>query len=637
MNFSLFLSRRVQWLNVPVVALVALLQRTPVVRVVTMAENFVMASPIGNVLRSSVAAVASVGIHSLAGATELVPSTPSPAAGTVGSALSISFGISGTLSTPETWTVGGSVPNGATFNGGITSGTVTSATVTLAGTPTSAGTFDMTLRAHDGPTGTSSPIYTYRVVITGSGNAAPSFTTQPQSQTVTVGTNVTFTVQVAGTPVPTLQWRKDGNNLTGETGTSLALTAVQTTAAGTYTVVATNSGGSATSTGAVLTVNAVSGNPPATPASAGAYASGANEVTLSWLKAATGGAATGYKVERASDNTFGTGLMTFDLTSPVTSHIDTSAGAGTTYFYRVSAVNGGGTSAPTSAIQVNTPGSTGTGATKFVNIATRAFCGTGNNVTIGGFVISGGATKRVLVRAVGPSLTAQGLAQGEVLLDPMIEVHRGAPVIASNDNWGEAQNAAEIPTVGAQIGATPLTASDTNSSALLLNLTPGVYSFVASGKAGTSGVVLLEVYDADATPGGSTFANIATRAFSTTGNGVTIGGFVVGGEAPKQVLIRAVGPTLTTQGLGAGEVLSDPTIELHQGAPIIAINDNWGDNANAASIGSTAARIGASPLAGSDSNSAAMLVKLRPGVYSFIARGKTEPSGIVLVEVYDAD
>ncbi|HTO04166.1 MAG TPA: hypothetical protein VL069_10720, partial [Opitutus sp.] len=296
-----------------------------------------------------------------------------------------------------------------------------------------------------------------------------------------------------------------------------------------------------------------------------------------------------------------------------------------------------GASAPTAAIQVATLASNQTGATRFVNIATRAFCSTGNSVTIGGFVVAGGASKRVLIRAVGPSLTAQGIGQSEVLMDPMIEVHKGAPVIADNDNWGQNPNAADITSVASQIGASALLASDANSSALLITLESGVYSFIARGKNDSSGIVLLEVYDADASTGGSRFANIATRAFSTSGNGVTIGGFVVSGAAPKQVLLRAVGPTLTSMGIGQSEVLVDPTIELHQGAPIIAINDNWGHNANAADITTTGARIGAAPFASTDTASSALLVRLPPGVYSFIARGKVEPSGIVLVEIYDAD
>lgn len=278
-----------------------------------------------------------------------------------------------------------------------------------------------------------------------------------------------------------------------------------------------------------------------------------------------------------------------------------------------------------------------TSTTRLTNIATRAYCSTGNGVTIGGFVVSGSTTKRVLIRAVGPSLTAQGIGPTEVLLDPAIEVHQGSPVIAFNDNWTDNANAAEITAIAQSIGATAFTAGDTKSSALLLDLSPGVYSFIARGQAASSGIVLLEVYDADSVTTDARFSNIATRAYSTTGNGVTIGGFVISGNAPKKILLRAVGPTLTTQGLGAAEVLANPTIELHQGSPVIATNDNLVDNANAADLLTTGARIGATPLTSSDTTSSSLLLTLDPGVYSFIARGKTDASGVVLVEVYDAD
>jgi outer membrane protein assembly factor BamB len=278
----------------------------------------------------------------------------------------------------------------------------------------------------------------------------------------------------------------------------------------------------------------------------------------------------------------------------------------------------------------------GSATTSFANIATRAFCSTGNKVTIGGFVISGSASKHVLVRAVGPTLVKQGIGAAEVLADPTIEVYSGASVIATNDNWGDNGNAAEITSTSKQIGATTLDTADTKSSALLLTLPPGVYSFVVNGKSGTSGIVLLEVYDADGGVG-TKFVNIASRAYATTGNGVAIGGFVISGNASKNVLIRAIGPTLTKQGIETGEVLMDPTIELHQGAPVLASNDNWGTNANAAEISSTASRIGASPIDNADTTSSALLLNLQPGVYSFIASGKSGSSGIVLVEVYDAD
>ncbi len=275
--------------------------------------------------------------------------------------------------------------------------------------------------------------------------------------------------------------------------------------------------------------------------------------------------------------------------------------------------------------------------TRLVNIATRAYCATGDSVTIGGFVVTGGTSKQVLVRAVGPTLTSQGLGASEVLTDPMVEVHKGSAVIAQNDNWGDNANAADIVSVGARIGANPLQAGDSTSSALLLTLSSGVYSFVVKGRNDASGIVLLEVYDADAGSPGAKFVNIATRAYATTGNGVAIGGFVIVGTTPKQVLMRAVGPTLTTQGIGTSEVLVDPVIELHKGSATLATNDNWAANANAAAIVASGARIGATPFYAPDRTSAALLMTLQPGVYSFIAQGKNASSGIVLVEVYDAD
>jgi len=285
----------------------------------------------------------------------------------------------------------------------------------------------------------------------------------------------------------------------------------------------------------------------------------------------------------------------------------------------------------------------GQSTSRLVNIATRAYCSTGNNVTIGGFVVSGNVPKRVLVRGIGPSLALQGVPTSEIMLDPTIKLFSSANStvpIAQNDDWGQADNAVEAATVGGQIGASGFLSSDIRSSMILITLNPGVYSFIASGKNGTSGIVLLEVYDADATTVPSKFVNIATRAYSTTGNGVTIGGFVISGSIPKQVLLRGVGPTLTKQGLAQADVLADPTITLYDalhGNAQIGKNDDWGTNDNAALITSTAARIGATPIESTDTKSSALLVTLNPGVYSFIASGNGGTSGIVLVEVYDAD
>lgn len=280
---------------------------------------------------------------------------------------------------------------------------------------------------------------------------------------------------------------------------------------------------------------------------------------------------------------------------------------------------------------------------RLVNISTRALAGTGNDVTIGGFVVRGTGPKNFLIRGVGPTLTGLGIKPEEVMLDPTVEVHDALHqnrVIATNDDWSESANSVAIVTLADQLGAQSLAPNDTKSSALLLSLDPGVYSFIVKGKGDTSGVVLLEVYDADPSNGASKIVNISSRAKAAAGNGVAIGGFVVDGNAPKQLLVRAVGPTLATQGLDVAEVLADPTIEVHDalhGNAVIATNDNWGDNPNATDIVATAARLGATPLALTDTTSSSLLITLQPGVYSFVAKGKNGGTGIVLVEVYDAD
>ncbi len=139
------------------------------------------------------------------------------------------------------------------------------------------------------------------------------------------------------------------------------------------------------------------------------------------------------------------------------------------------------------------------GAGRLANLATRAYCGLDDHVTIGGFVITG-APKRVLVRAVGPSLAAQGLATDDLLANPLIELHdarRNNALVGQNDNWGDNANADEIRAVAAAIGAAPFTATDTTSAALLLTLPAGPYTFVVRGGPGAAGVVLGEVYEVE--------------------------------------------------------------------------------------------------------------------------------------------
>jgi hypothetical protein len=386
-----------------------------------------------------------------------------------------------------------------------------------------------------------------------------------------------------------------------------------------------------------MTVIALAPATPSVPAQFAGFPSGSAGATLTWQPpSANTGGLSGYVLERATDVAFTQNRVTVTLGTS-TSYVDAGLAPSTRYFYRLAATNAAGTSPKTDAVAITTLGADATGTARLVNISARARCGTGNSVTAGGFVVAG--TKKVLVRAVGPTLRSQGIGATELLADPTIELYNASARvrIGNFDNWGDEANAAEIPALASSLGAAALLADDTRSSAVLQTVSSGVYTFLIKGRADTSGIVLLEVYDAG---GDGKFMNISARADGGTGNNVAIGGFVINGNGPKRVLMRAVGPTLTQQGIGEAEVMRNPFIELHDashGNVVIATNDNWPDNANAADVVTTGARIGATPFAETDRTSSALLVSLPPGVYSFFGRGQADSTGIVLIEIYDAD
>lgn len=452
---------------------------------------------------------------------------------------------------------------------------------------------------------------------------AARFTRQPESRTVAVGSSVTLSASAVGKEPLSYQWQKNGASIAGAKSRSFTISPAQITDAGNYRVVVSNSLSSATSGEAALAVKQMINPPSITSQPQSSTVNAGASVTFSVT--VTGDAPLIYQWRK--DNAAISGATGSTYTIPAVTPLDNG-------IYMVAVSNTAGTVTSMGAtLTVNAP------AARLVNIATRAYATTGNGVTIGGFVVSGSTAKRVLVRAVGPSLTAQGMGAGEVLADPTVDVYSGSTVIASNDNWTTNSNAAEISSVSSQIGAAALLGSDDKSSALLLTLNPGVYTFVVHGTNNTSGIVLLEVYDAESATA-SRFVNIATRAMSTTGSGVAIGGFVVSGNAAKQILIRAIGPSLAAQGIDPKEVLADPMIELHDashGNVTIATNDNWTENSNAADIATVGNRIGAAAIGQADTKSSALLLTLNPGVYTFVASGKSSTSGIVLVEVYDAD
>jgi hypothetical protein len=130
---------------------------------------------------------------------------------------------------------------------------------------------------------------------------------------------------------------------------------------------------------------------------------------------------------------------------------------------------------------------------RLVDIATRGRVGTGDNVLIGGLVITGNAPKRVLIRGVGPGLVAQGVAGA--LVDPKIIVYRGSSVIAENNDWSsDASAAAQVAAAEAAAGAFHLQ-NGSKDAAVVLTLAPGPYTVHVAGVNDTTGVALVEIYE----------------------------------------------------------------------------------------------------------------------------------------------
>ncbi len=309
MNFAALLNRRLNWIQLNGAILIALLQRTPVLRVAAVADEMVIASPAGTLLKSVVATAAALGaVDSLAGATTLVPSSGTATGITVstGTAVSVFYTINGTDSPPKSWTVGGTIPPGLNFSGLTAPGTVNVTTLNLAGTPTTAGAYAVTLLAWEfaNGTGLKSPTYAYTITVTGSSTTtAPTITTQPASQTVTAGSSVTFGVTASGSPAPTYQWQKGGAAISGATSASYTIASAAAADAGTYTVVVTNSAGSVTSSGATLTVNAATVAPAITTQPASQTVTAGGSATFSVT--ATGTPAPTYQWQKAGANIAG--------------------------------------------------------------------------------------------------------------------------------------------------------------------------------------------------------------------------------------------------------------------------------------------------------------------------------------------
>src|SRR5436190_2578936 len=211
----------------------------------------------------------------------------------------------------------------------------------------------------------------------------------------------------------------------------------------------------------------------------------------------------------------------------------------------------------------------------FANISTRMDVGTGNNVMIAGFIVSGAQSKTIIVRALGPTLGSYGVANA--LNDPMLELHDSSgATIATNDDWQTGSQASQISSSG-------YAPTNSNEPALIATLPAGAYTAIVRGYNSSTGVALVEMYALDTLS--TRLSNISTRGQVGTDQNVLIGGLIINGSTSKKLIVRAIGPSLASPPFSLSGPLSNPTLELHDSSGnLLASNDDWGSGTQAAAI-----------------------------------------------------
>ncbi len=512
MKFAAVFLLRLRWVHLPAALLVALLQRTPLLRVLAAHAESATGASAGQLMRSVFTVAALGALHSRAGATTFVQSpVGDPIQGTIGTRLQVAFTYTGTPSPPQYFAVTGTLPPGLSFIPEPRNGALLTGTPAIVGTPTQAGNYTINVQGFGtGGNGEPRPI---RFAITGAvADAPPVFTAQPASQAVGPGANVTLSAGVTGSPAPTYQWRKNGTAILGATASTLSLTNVQAADAGDYTVVATNSSAPAGITSAIATVSVVDAN------------------------------------------------------------------------------------------------------ARLSNLSVRTAMASGQTLIVG--VVVNGGPRSVLVRAAGPALAAFGLSGA--MTDPSLELYNGSTVVFSNNDWP-----ANLAATFTSVGAFGFTAS--SRDAAFMQSIDGARSIQARGTG--AGVVLVEAYDTGAVTA-ARMVNVSARNRVGTGDDILIAGFNIAGAGPKQLLIRAIGPKLTS--FGVGGVLADPKLEIYSSAGVkLTENDNWGG-----ALGATFSAVGAFAL-DTGSRDAALVTALPPGSYTAQVRGADGGTGEALIEIYE--
>ncbi len=456
---------------------------------------------------------------------------------------------------------------------------------------------------------------------------APTISTQPASQIVSAGADATFAISATGTPAPQFQWLKNGREIANAGTASFTVNAAKTNDAAVYSVRVSNGAGSVISAPASLSVNATAGTVAIAPANVVAKAGTDAKFTV-----VTTGAGLTYQWQFNGRDISGATAAALSV-----SNVGTTDGG----VYSVTITNGNRTAAAAAAALTVTTDA------RLINIATRARVGDGDAVLISGFVTRGNGTKKILLRAVGPTLGTQ-FNVAESLANPTLTLYsssRGNAVINSNSKWG---GSTALSTLFAQVGAFPLVSASADA-ALLETLGSGAYSAVITAPPGVSGIALLEVYDTDIGSPSAEIVNISTRAFvGAEAKDTLIAGFVISGTTSDTVLIRGVGPSLGTL-FGLRNALGNSHVAVFDAkGNQIAANTVWGsargqdgledisreDTNKQDDLDSASDRVGAWRLPRRSQDSA-ILLTLAPGAYTVHVTGVAGKAGVALAEIYE--
>jgi sugar lactone lactonase YvrE len=426
--------------------------------------------------------------------------------------------------------------------------------------------------------------------------AAPVITAQPADRTTTAGATVTLSVAATGAPAPTYQWRKNGTNIASANNAALTFSNVQPGDSGTYSVVLTNSAGTVTSAGAALRVNARS------------YAG--------FYFGSFGGSAGNFALYIRDDNT---GVFLGYL-----------PGGSTVLTSLAITVNDAGQFSFTQSGSAAAAVDDRTADRSAEAVASTNVTGTiGTDGTLSGS-LAGGVTATLTATRAADVGTSQGVAgfyqagasanggYALTIANPIGQAFVVAQSGSTVDGGMGSVNSGGAVTVTTSRGAFT-EVINTNTGAISVGAT-GAISGVFNGAT-------------DAVLASQRLADISTRARVTSGDSVSIAGFVITGTQSKPVLIRAVGPTLTNYGISTG-FLAAPKLELYSGGNIVATNTGFTNASNSAAIVAAAQQAGAFPLISGAADSA-IFTTLAPGAYTAIVSSANGGAGVALVEVYD--